>query len=62
MSGPSRSACALRTAACGLRKDSKAQCEQIQVLDLSRFGHRIGVVPPHVLKEIDRALRQQLAL
>ncbi|WP_268268902.1 hypothetical protein [Streptomyces sp. MNU76] len=30
-----------------------------------RAGHdvlRIGAVPPHLLKEIDRALRQQLAL
>lgn len=52
----------LHAAECGLRTDSKAQCEQIRALDLSRFGRRIGVVPPHVLKEIDRALRQQLAL
>lgn len=47
---------------CGLRLDSKAQCEQIRALDFSRFGHRIGTVPPQMLKEIDRALRQQLAL
>ncbi|MBO4255839.1 type II toxin-antitoxin system PemK/MazF family toxin [Streptomyces griseorubiginosus] len=47
---------------CGLKRDSKAQCEQIRALDLSRFGNRIGVVPPQIMKAIDRALRQQLAL
>jgi mRNA interferase MazF len=52
----------LHAAECGLRVDAKAQCEQIRALDFSRIGHRIGTVPPQVLKEIDRALRQQLAL
>jgi mRNA interferase MazF len=52
----------LHAAECGLKVDSKAQCEQIRALDLSRFGHRIGAVPPHTLKEIDQALRQQQAL
>lgn len=52
----------LAAAECGLNLDSKAQCEQIRALDLSRFGRRIGTVPPQALKEIDRALRQQLAL
>ncbi|MDT0395889.1 MULTISPECIES: type II toxin-antitoxin system PemK/MazF family toxin [Streptomyces] len=52
----------LRAVDCGLNHDSKAQCEQIRSLDLSRFGHRIGTVPPQVMKDINRALRQQLAL
>ncbi|MZD08222.1 type II toxin-antitoxin system PemK/MazF family toxin [Streptomyces sp. SID5785] len=47
---------------CGLQRDSKAQCEQIRALDLARFGKRIGVVPAPLMKDIDRALRQQLAL
>ncbi|MFK0045831.1 type II toxin-antitoxin system PemK/MazF family toxin [Streptomyces sp. NPDC090741] len=52
----------LSAAECGLDRDSKAHCEQIRALDLSRFGQRIGAVPAQALKEIDRALRQQLAL
>ncbi|QZL06547.1 type II toxin-antitoxin system PemK/MazF family toxin [Streptomyces sp. BHT-5-2] len=52
----------LHSTECGLKVDSKAQCEQIRALDFSRFGQQVGVVPPHTLKEIDRALRQQLAL
>ncbi|MBT2482546.1 type II toxin-antitoxin system PemK/MazF family toxin [Streptomyces sp. ISL-94] len=46
----------------GLNLDSKAQCEQIRALDLSRFGRRIGAVPVQSMREIDRALRQQLGL
>ncbi|MGI5443300.1 type II toxin-antitoxin system PemK/MazF family toxin [Streptomyces shenzhenensis] len=52
----------LHAADCGLKRDSKAQCEQIRALDFSRFGPRIGAVPPQAMKDIDRALRQQLAL
>ncbi|WP_330293868.1 hypothetical protein [Streptomyces sp. NBC_00576] len=34
----------------------------MRALAFSRIGHRIGTVPPQVLKEIDRALRQQQTL
>jgi mRNA interferase MazF len=46
----------------GLRRDSKAQAEQVRAVDLERIGPVIGVVPPALMNEVDEALRIQLAL
>ncbi|MFI6350762.1 type II toxin-antitoxin system PemK/MazF family toxin [Streptomyces sp. NPDC050560] len=47
---------------CGLTRDSKAQCEQLRAVDVSRLLHRLGAVPAKTLDRIDTALRRQLAL
>ncbi|MFF8030953.1 MULTISPECIES: type II toxin-antitoxin system PemK/MazF family toxin [unclassified Streptomyces] len=46
----------------GLRKDSKAQCEQVRALTPERLLRPIGVVPRQRMAEIDAALRRHLAL
>lgn len=46
----------------GLDQDSKAQAEQVRSLDVSRFRHRIGRVPSHLLWQIEDALRLHLGL
>jgi mRNA interferase MazF len=46
----------------GLRRDSKAQAEQVRALDVGRVGPRIGRVPADLMSAIDDALRLQLDL
>lgn len=46
----------------GLKKDSKAQSEQIRAVDVSRIGPHLGIVPPDLLREIDETLRLHLGL
>lgn len=48
--------------ACGLPETSKAQVEQIRALAVGRVGPRMGTVPPHLMREIDEALRLHLGL
>lgn len=52
----------LRAVDTGLARDSKAQAEQVRSVAVERVGARLGVVPPAVLAEVDRALRLHLAL
>jgi mRNA interferase MazF len=49
-------------AASGLRRDSKAQAEQVRAVDVSRLGPVLGFVPPALMDAVDQALRIQLAL
>ena len=46
----------------GIRRDSKAQAEQVRSLAVERVGGRIGVVPQARMDELDEALRLHLAL
>ena len=46
----------------GLRRDSKAQAEQVRSVAVQRVGPRIGRVPADVMEQIDEALRLHLAL
>ena len=46
----------------GLRRDSKAQAEQVRSLDVGRVGARLGLVPFALLSRIDEALRIHLDL
>jgi mRNA-degrading endonuclease toxin of MazEF toxin-antitoxin module len=47
----------------GLDKDSVAQCNQIRTIDGERrIIKQIGHISKHKIKEIDRALKIQLAL
>lgn len=52
----------LPAVATGLRRDSKAQGEQIRSVTIERIGPRLGAVPPVLMSEIDEALRLHLAL
>ena len=52
----------LLAAATGLRRDSKAQAEQIRSVAVERLGERIGLVPIAIMLQIDEALRLHLAL
>ena len=52
----------LRADECGLRKDSKVQCEQVRALSRERFLKRIGVLPRRYMAEIEVALRRHLVL
>lgn len=52
----------LKAGACGLARDSKAQCEQVRSVAVERFLHRVGSVPAAVMAEIDIALRRHLGL
>lgn len=52
----------LAAADTGLRRDSKAQVEQIRSVDVERVGRSIGVVPFHVIARIDDAIRLHLDL
>jgi mRNA interferase MazF len=47
---------------CGLRKDSKAQAEQVRSIAVERVGRVVGRVPPDLLSDLDDALRLHLAL
>lgn len=52
----------LKAADTGLIKDSKAQAEQIRSLDVTRLGAVVGSVPPHLMGQIDDAMRLHLRL
>lgn len=46
----------------GLRKDSKAQAEQVRSIDVLRVGSLLGRVPAPVMADLDDALRLHLGL
>ena len=48
--------------ATGLRRDSKAQAEQVRSVSVERLGPVIGRLPASVLVDLDRALRVHLQL
>ncbi|GAA4853585.1 type II toxin-antitoxin system toxin endoribonuclease MazF9 [Actinomycetospora corticicola] len=52
----------LPAAATGLRRDSKAQAEQVRSVAVERLGGVIGRLPPETLAELDDALRLHLQL
>lgn len=52
----------LLAARTGLRRDSKAQAEQVRSVAHERIGPVIGRVPPDVLTDLDEALRLHLDL
>ena len=41
---------------------SKALADQIRTIDKSRLGNRIGSVTPQEMRDVERAIRKQLAL
>ena len=52
----------LTAAETGLRRDSKAQAEQVRWIAIERVHGRLGVVPQARMDELDEALRLHLAL
>ena len=46
----------------GLDEDSRAQAEQVRAVAIGRFDDKLGHVPPLLMRQIDQALRVQLAL
>ncbi len=52
----------LTATATGLRRDSKAQAEQVRSVAVERIGKRLAVVPPPVMAQLDEALRLHLGL
>ncbi|HEX8510089.1 MAG TPA: type II toxin-antitoxin system PemK/MazF family toxin [Propionibacteriaceae bacterium] len=46
----------------GLRLDCKAQAEQVRSVSVDRVGPVLGWVPPHLMAELDEALRLHLDL
>ncbi len=46
----------------GLKRDSKAQAEQIRSVSVERVTDRVGTVPPDVMLEVDEALRLHLGI
>ena len=52
----------LPAAETGLKRDSKAQAEQVRSIAVERVGARIGVVPQARMDEVDEALRIHLSL
>jgi mRNA interferase MazF len=46
----------------GLRRDSKAQAEQVRAVAIQRVGTRLGLVPGPIMADLDEALRLHLAL
>jgi mRNA interferase MazF len=48
--------------ACGLRRDSKAQAEQVRSIAVERVGDLVGRLPPSLLVELENALRVHLDL
>jgi len=52
----------LPAGATGLRRDSKAQAEQVRSVSVQRLGDTIGAVPTALMRDIDDALRLHLAL
>ena len=52
----------LPAAATGLRRDSKAQAEQVRSISVERLGAVLGRAPADVLAHLDDALRLHLHL
>ncbi len=52
----------LAAAATGLRRDSKAQAEQVRSVAVERMGARVAVVPAFLMAQLDEALRLHLSL
>ncbi|MCA1670990.1 MAG: type II toxin-antitoxin system PemK/MazF family toxin [Actinobacteria bacterium] len=52
----------LPAARCGLRRDSKAQAEQVRSVAVVRIGRRVGGLPADLLAQLDGALRLHLDL
>lgn len=52
----------LPAAECGLRRDSKAQAEQVRSVTVIRIGRCVGVLPADLLARLDAALRLHLDL
>jgi mRNA interferase MazF len=46
----------------GLRRDSKAQAEQVRSVAVERIGRRVGHLPAPLLDQLDQALRVHLNL
>jgi mRNA interferase MazF len=46
----------------GLRRDSKAQAEQVRSIDAERIGEQLGRLPDSLMTSLDDALRVHLAL
>ena len=46
----------------GLDRDSKAQAEQVRAVSFQRLAGKVGNVPPHLMADVDEALRLHLAL
>lgn len=46
----------------GLRRDSKAQAEQVRSVAFERIGQLLGQAPLPIMASLDQALRLQLAL
>jgi mRNA interferase MazF len=46
----------------GLRKDSKAQAEQVRSVAVERVGQRVGHLSAELITELDQALRVHLTL
>jgi mRNA interferase MazF len=46
----------------GLRRDSKAQAEQVRSVAVERIGSRVGQLPAALMSELDQALRVHLNL
>lgn len=49
-------------AASGLRRDSKAQAEQVRSVAVERVGRSVGTVPPPIMTQLDQALRVHLGV
>ena len=47
---------------CGLRRDSKAQAEQVRSVAAERVGQRVGQLTGSLMSELDGALRLHLSL
>jgi mRNA interferase MazF len=52
----------LRASECGLAADSKAQAEQVRAIAIERIRRRIGSLPAERMRQLDDAIRLQLAL
>jgi len=52
----------LPAAMTGLKRDSKAQAEQVRSVSIDRLGARIGELGAVLLADLDEALRLHLAL
>ena len=52
----------LPAAETGLKRDSKAQAEQVRSIAAERIGARLGIVPEARMDELDEALRLHLGL
>ena len=46
----------------GLHVDSKAQAEKVRSVAVERIGPTVGHVPPHIMLQVDDALRLHLQL